>query len=85
MKDIHRCPFCNINDIPKIEEEEHPQQYAEGFRHYCSNCELYVFEPVIDVSDIKKAIRKNGTHFGSDELSEPICQRIWDELGLGDE
>lgn len=55
-KDQLRCPFCNINSCPPIDEEEWEEQYKEGFRYYCASCDKCFFEPVVDLSDIQKAL-----------------------------
>lgn len=49
-----RCPFCNINDTPSIDEDEWPDEYKEGFRFVCVSCEKCYVEPVVDIGDIMK-------------------------------
>ena len=46
-----RCPFCNINDVTEIDEDSE-QQWKEGYRFYCSICENFYFEPILNFSDV---------------------------------
>ena len=55
-KDQLRCPFCNINSCPPIDEEEWEEQYKQGFRYYCASCDICFFEPAVNLSDIQKMI-----------------------------
>ena len=52
-----RCPFCNINDAPLIDKEEHEEAYKEGYRYFCVCCDRYFAEPVVDVSDIELVVK----------------------------
>lgn len=57
-----RCPFCNINDAPPIDDVEWEEEYKEGFRYYCEICEKCFSEPVIDLSDVEKMVEKYNEH-----------------------
>ncbi len=58
-KKILRCPNCNINDIPKIDNSW--IEYKEGFRYYCASCDMCYIEPVIDLSDVRKLLTHSET------------------------
>jgi hypothetical protein len=53
-----RCPFCNITDCPPIAKEDWEEEYKKGFRYYCHSCCMCFFEPVVNLSDIRKALKE---------------------------